>query len=128
MQSFKHSSGVLNKNNYTEELKIKMDDYAHDVYALTRSFPKEELYGITSQLRRAALSVVLNYIEGYARQKANVKYNFWEISYGSLKESIYLLHFSMVEGYLSKEDYKKCLKKADEIGAMLWKSLNSIKR
>ncbi|MDZ7611786.1 MAG: four helix bundle protein [Candidatus Moranbacteria bacterium] len=118
----------MSKNNYTEDLKKKMDDYAHEVYSVTRTFPKEELYGLTSQLRRAALSVVLNYIEGYARQKANVKYNFWEISYGSLKESKYLLHFSMIEGYLSKEDYKEVLKKADEIGAMLWKSLKSIKR
>ena len=48
-------------------LKRKMDEYVHLVYKITRSFPREELYGSTSQLRRAALSVVLNYIEGYAR-------------------------------------------------------------
>ncbi len=44
---------------FHEKLKILMDEYAHLVYKLTMTFPKEELYGITSQLRRAALSVVL---------------------------------------------------------------------
>jgi four helix bundle protein len=43
-----------------------------------------------------------------------------EISYGSLKESEYLLHFSLVENYLSENDYKLAMKLADEIGAMLW--------
>ena len=71
---------------------------------------------------------MLNYIEGYARFKKAVKKNFWEISYGSLKESKYLLHFTLVEGYYAKKDYLKAIKLADEIGAMLWKSIQSIKQ
>jgi len=78
---------------FPEQLKKKMDEYAHLVYKVTKDFPKEERYGIVSQLRRAALSVILNYIEGFARHKKAVKKNFWEISYGSLKESKYLLIF-----------------------------------
>ena len=74
-------------SQFHDELKSKMDEYAHLVYKLTRDFPKEEIYGITSQLRRAALSVILNYVEGYARVKNKVHKNFLEISYGSLKES-----------------------------------------
>ena len=97
-----------------------MDEYVHLVYALSRKFPKEELYGATSQLRRAALSVILNYIEGYARVKDKVHKNFLEISYGSLKESKYLLHFSFSEKFLSKTDYEKTIKLAEDIGAMLW--------
>ena len=97
-----------------------MDEYVHLVYALTRKFPKEELYGVTSQLRRASLSVVLNYVEGYARGKEKVHKNFLEISYGSLKESKYLLHFSLVEKYFSKEDYNRAVALAEDIGAMLW--------
>lgn len=54
-------------NSFPEQLKVKMDEYAHLVYKITKNFPKEEMYGITSQLRRAALSTVLNYIEGFAR-------------------------------------------------------------
>lgn len=104
-----------------------MNEYAHLVYKLTRQFPKEEIYGITSQLRRASLSVVLNYIEGYARIKNKVHKNFLEISYGSLKESKYLLHFSLVENYLTKADYEKALELAEDIGGMLWGIIKNIK-
>jgi four helix bundle protein len=97
-----------------------MDEYVHLVYSLTRSFPKEELYGVVSQLRRSALSVVLNYIEGYARIKGKVYKNFLEISYGSLKESKYLLQFSFKEEYLTKVDYEKSSQLSEDIGAMLW--------
>ena len=115
------------ENEFSKKLKIKMDQYAHLVYDVTKKFPKDELYGATSQLRRSALSVILNYIEGFARQKRAVKRNFWEISYGSLKESKYLLHFSLVEKYLGAKDYKEAINLSEEIGAMLWKSIQSIK-
>lgn len=113
--------------DYYEQIKIKMDEYVHLVYRFTKKFPKDELYGTTSQIRRASLSVILNYIEGFARKKYAVKKNFWEISYGSLKESKYLLNFSMIESYISKEEYIKTDKLADEIGAMLWKATESLK-
>ena len=110
----------MKTETYHEKLKKKMDVYVHFVYAATREFPKEELYGVTSQLRRSSLSVILNYIEGYARLRNKVHKNFLEISYGSLKESKYLLHFSLVEKYISKDDYTKANTLAEEIGAMLW--------
>jgi len=116
------------KNNFHEELKKLMDEYVHFVYKATRKFPKEELYGVTSQLRRAAMSVILNYIEGYARIGIASYKNFLIIAYGSLKESKYLLHFSLVEKYISKEDYKIGLEMADRIGAMLWGTISKIKK
>ena len=109
-----------NENTYHKKLRARMDEYVHFVYKLTRKFPREELYGVTSQLRRSALSVMLNYIEGFARMRNAVQKNFLEISYGSLKESKYLLDFSLAEEYLSKSDYEKAIKLAEEIGAMLW--------
>lgn len=111
---------------FHDELKAKMDNYVHLVYKLTKNFPKEELYGVISQLRRAALSVILNYIEGYARKKDKVYKNFLEISYGSLKESKYLLHFSLVEGYLTIENYKKAVELTEDIGAMLWGTIKKM--
>lgn len=58
---------------FHDALKRKIDEFVHLVYRLTKEFPKSELYGATSQLRRAALSVALNYIEGYARKRRLVK-------------------------------------------------------
>ena len=109
---------------FHDDLKLKMDSCVHLVYKITKNFPRDELYGVTSQLRRAALSVILNYIEGYARKRNKVYKNFLEISYGSLKESKYLLHFSLVENYATKDDYKKAMKLAEDIGAMLWGTIS----
>lgn len=109
---------------YHERLKLLMDEYAHLVYKITKDFPKEELYCLTSQLRRSALSFILNYIEGFARRKGDdckVYKNFLNISYGSLKESKYLLHFSLIERFLNEENYKPLAELADEIGAMIYK-------
>ena len=114
-------------DSFPDQLKANMDKYVHLVYKITKNFPKEELYGVTSQLRRATLSIILNYIEGFARMKKAVKQNFWEISYGSLKESKYLIYFSLIEGYVDKENYNKAIKLTEEIGAMLWCSIQGLK-
>jgi len=111
---------MIKQNGFHKELKDLMDNYVHFVYKISRSFPKEELYGTTSQLRRATLSVILNYTEGYARIGEASYKNFLKISYGSLKESAYLLEFSFVEKYINELDYKTAVKMADRIGAMLW--------
>ena len=112
---------------YHHRLKALMDEYAHLTYSLTKRFPREEIYGVTSQLRRAALSVVLNYVEGYARERDRVHQNFLEISYGSLKESKYLIEFSRKEGYISEEDCKTALQLEDSIGGMLYGTIRSVK-
>ena len=115
------------KEDFHKKLKILMDEYAHFVYKISRDFPKEELYGLTSQLRRATLSVILNYIEGFARQGEKSKQSFYKISYGFLKESKYLLHFSLVEKYLAQNDYKIAMNMAEKIGSMLWGILKNKK-
>jgi len=114
------------KNNYRESLKNKMDEFVKFVYRVTKKFPKDEIYGITSQIRRASLSVILNYIEGFARRKKAVQLNFLEISYGSLKEAEYILKLSLHEKYLIQEEYNHGAKLADEIGAMLWTEISSL--
>ena len=99
-----------------------MDNYVNRVYDCTKKFPRDELFGVVSQFRRASLSVILNYIEGYARgkNKNKVLRNFLEISYGSLKESKYLIYFSYKRNYLNKKEYEELLKLSERIGAMLW--------
>ena len=115
------------EDQFHNKLRRKMDEFAHLVYKLTKNFPKDELYGIISQLRRSSLSVVLNYIEGYSRRKKMTMLNFFEISYGSLKEAKYLLNFSLKEGYSNGAEYKQALNLTEEIGAMLWKTIEGLK-
>jgi four helix bundle protein len=103
-----------------------MDEFVHLVYHVTKEFPKRELFGATSQLRRAALSVILNYIEGYARKRRLVKINFFETSYGSLQESKYLLEFAYKERWLKDTEYKHIAGLAEEIGGMLWKTIEGL--
>lgn len=114
-------------NEYQEKLKKKMDEYVHLIYRITKNFPKQELYGVVSQMRRAALSIILN-IEGYARKRPLVCLNFLENSYGSLQESRYLLDFSLTEKYMSKDDYGKGAALAEEIGAMLWTETSNLEK
>lgn len=115
---------------FHDDLKLKMHQYVKSVYKVSKNFPRDELYGLTSQLRRAAMSVILNYIEGFARRKGEnckVYRNFLEISYGSLKEAKYLIYFAFTENYLNQDDYNSLSKLADDIGGMLWGIINKIK-
>lgn len=108
---------------YHDKLKMLMHKYVKYIYQITKSFPKDELYGVVSQSRRAALSVILNYIEGFARRRGDdckTYANFLNISYGSLKESKYLLFFSLDVNYINKHEYKNGLEMSDQIGKMLW--------
>ena len=105
---------------FHEELKDKIDNYIHLIYKVSKSFPGEELYGVTSQLWRSALSVMLNYVEGYARGRNKINKNFLEISYGSLKEAEYLIDFSLREKYISENIHKMLKDTSNIIGAMIW--------
>lgn len=78
---------------------VAADDLAVAVYSLTERYPSEEKYGITSQLRRAAVSVAANIAEGSARQGAKEWLHFLHIARGSLAETHYLLHLSARLGY-----------------------------
>lgn len=118
--------GTKDQLTFHQKLHSLMDAYAHQVYDCTMVFPKEEAFGVTSQLRRASLSVILNYTEGYARQRKAVLKNFLEISFGSLKESAYLVGFSYKRGYLKKESFEKLTSMSQEIGAMLWGVIRKI--
>ncbi len=115
------------KNQFHKELKESMDRFVNRVYDYSKNFPREEIFGLTSQLRRAALSIILNYIEGYARRRKAVLKNFLEISYGSLKESKYLIYFAHGRGFLNKEQYKELLDLSEQIGAMLWGIISKLK-
>lgn len=86
------------------------------VYATTRGFPKEELYGLTSQFRRAAVSVPANIAEGFRKKSKQDKARFMNISEGSLEECRYYLILSHDLGYLDKTELWE---QTEEIGRLL---------
>jgi four helix bundle protein len=77
------------------------DDLTVAVYERTRQFPKEEIYGLTSQLRRASYSVPANIVEGSSRESKKDYLHFLYISRGSLSETQYFIHLARRLGYLS---------------------------
>ncbi len=83
------------------------DDLTVMIYALTRHFPREELYGITSQLRRSAASVPTNIAEGSARDSQKDYLHFLYIARGSLTEAQYLVHLAHRLGYVDSDAAEK---------------------
>lgn len=81
------------------------DELAIKIYKLTQKFPRNEIFGLTSQMRRAAVSVPANIVEGSARQYQKEYLQFLYISMGSLAELGYYIRLSYEIGYLNKEDY-----------------------
>ena len=81
------------------------DDLTVAVYEITRRFPREEIYGLTSQLRRASYSVAANIVEGSSRQTKKDYLHFLYIARGSLSETEYFLHLSHRLEYLSDDRY-----------------------
>ncbi|HVS53897.1 MAG TPA: four helix bundle protein [Opitutaceae bacterium] len=80
------------------------DDLAVAIYDRTRAFPREELYGLTSQLRRAAASVPANIAEGAAREGKKDYLRFLHIARGSLAEAQYFVHLARRLGYLASDE------------------------
>jgi len=78
-----------------------------EIYSLTKLFPKEELFGLTSQIRRAAISVSSNLAEGSARISRKEKARFSEVAFGSLMEVLNQLILAQDLGYISESDILK---------------------
>ncbi|MDR3001945.1 MAG: four helix bundle protein [Fibromonadaceae bacterium] len=92
---------------------------AEMTYAQTKNFPKEELYGIVSQIRRAAVSIPANIAEGYGRKNRAEYLNFLSIAAGSLTETETHLLLSKRIGYLTEEQMNKLQKQLNVVGKLL---------
>ena len=79
------------------------------VYEGTRKFPKEEIFGLTSQTRRCAVSIILNIAEGCGRYHKKDVLHFMHISNGSLNELEIALYLSLDFNYLTKEEVDELL-------------------
>lgn len=101
------------------------DELVNAVYDLTFKFPKDELYSLTSQLRRAALSVPANIIEGHARNNKNEFRHFLSIALGSLAEAGYYIEFALRRKYISLVNFEKAQGLRIRCGQLLWKLYKS---
>lgn len=104
----------------------KSDELAFAVFEVTSHFPKFELFSLTSQLRRAVLSVPTNIVEGYARNSRAEFKRFIVIALGSLAETKYLLDVACRLRYLTNKNNEQIVALSDEIGRMLWKFYRSL--
>lgn len=104
----------------TNPLYIKADLLPKLIYDLTGKFPKHEVFGLTSQIRRSSLSVVLNIIEGFARNSPNEYRRFLLISFGSLEETRYSIEFAKHLNYINEDELKKVINLIDEIAKIIW--------
>ena len=97
-------------------------------YTITKNFPKEELYGITNQIRRAVVSIPLNISEGSGRNYSAEFTRFLKISQGSLSEFETLLHISLRLHYLDEAVFKTMEGRVFKLNAQLSGLLKSIQR
>jgi four helix bundle protein len=109
------------------EVWKKSDDLAFQVFYTTKSFPKEEIYGLTSQIRRSTLSIPANIVEEYSRRSDKELARFVSISLGSLAETKYLLYFCGRLGYLKRTELDLLAAGYDLLGKILFKFYEAVK-
>ena len=90
------------------------------IYTITRKFPKEEIYGLSNQLRRASVSVASNIAEGYGRITRNDYKRFLSFSFGSTFEIQTQLIICIEIGIINNEDFNESMMLSKEISAMLY--------
>lgn len=111
--------------------QIKVWEKAHqltlEIYRITISFPQHEIYGITSQIRRASSSIPANIVEGYSRGSTKQYINFLNIANGSLSETTYFLILAHDLNYIDSDKYKELEQQCEEIGKMLNATIKTLK-
>ena len=112
-----------------KELEIykRSKELLKQVYQITEKYPEREKYNVISQLRRSMLSVPLNIAEGYGRQSREDFKSFLKISLGSSNEVEALLDISRDLKYITEVEYKQLSKENDEIGKMIYRTIEKWK-
>ncbi|MCB0167104.1 MAG: four helix bundle protein [Anaerolineae bacterium] len=96
------------------------------VYKITKAFPSEEKFGLVSQMRRAAVSIPANIVEGFKRRSPRDKLRFYNIAEGSLEEVKYFFILSKDLNYISSAD--ELINQAEAVGRLLNGLITSIER
>jgi four helix bundle protein len=106
----------------------KARELANETIRITDQFPKSELYGTVSQMRRAALSIPSNIAEGYRRFSRQEYVRFLRIAYGSCGELDAQLLVASDARWIDEESFRHMEKHIDEVSGLLWKLIESLKK
>lgn len=118
---------MLNLSHKKLDVWRKSIDLVSEIYAITEQFPKIEIYGLTSQLRRAAISVASNIAEGASRSSEKERSRFYEIARSSLAEIDTQIEIALKLKFCSTEEVSKIEKPMEDCFAMLSRLIASIK-
>jgi len=112
-----------------EKLEVYNDavELANQTYEITKIFPRSEIFGITNQVRRAAISIPSNIAEGSSRGKKEFIY-FLNIALGSAYECVPLLEISKRQGYLNHESFSELINNLHKISAKINALKNSLRK
>ena len=99
-----------------------------NIYAITASFPREEIYGLTSQIRRAAVSIPSNIAEGHAKRSTKEFHRFCNISLGSIAELETQLEIAESLNFANSSTIQPLLVELSELGKMLNALLNGLEK
>ena len=112
---------------YFENLRVYQEALAivTELYAVSKTFPKDELFGLTNQLRRAVVSIALNIAEGSSRTKKDFRH-FLDLVRGSCFECIAILTIAKNNNYVSEDQYQRCYEKITKLTRMIHALKNSI--
>ena len=103
-------------------------EFVVSIYRTTERFPKEEKFGLTSQVRRAAVSIAANIAEGAARTSTKEFLQFLSVSQGSASEADTELVIACQLGYLTTKEYEHFGRELDDIGRMITRLSQSLRR
>ena len=97
----------------------KSRNLAKDIHKITSLFPKEELFGMTSQMRRCSVSIASNLAEGSSRRTKKDKARFTEIAFGSALELLNQIIIALDLNYITDDQYLECRIKLQEVTFLL---------
>ena len=106
----------------------KAYELALEVYKITKNFPKEEVYGLVSQARRATVSIPSNIAEGYRRGSRKEYIQFLNIAYGSAAELETQISLAYDLNMLNEESYRRVIGLSEEVSKLLFSLIRSLKQ
>lgn len=104
----------------------RLKEFIKLVYMLTEKFPKSEEFGLRPQMRRAIVSTISNFVEGYLKTSVKDKHRFLEIAQASLMELEAQSEICRILGYWSEDDYVQCDTKRGEVAYLLFRYTSAL--